>query len=101
MRASADSVEETGFETTWGFQLTLELRNDPQNVVIPIADCEFEGFTYDISTEYKQPSARRTSEKGKIVATVPVSGVYYPAVLLYDGGGTEALRGKACILSGR
>lgn len=90
MNTDKNSIGETGFEMTWGFQLTQELRNASQNVVIPIGDCELEGFIYDIRTEYKQPSARRTSENGKIIAKVPASGKYYPAILLYDGSGKEA-----------
>jgi hypothetical protein len=93
MNLDMDFTEGIGLaEVTWGFQLTLELRKDPQNVVIPIGDCEIGGFTYDISSEYKQPSVRRTAEKGRIAARVPVSGTYYPAVLLYDGGGKEVFR---------
>ena len=92
MSADGASLMEVGFEVTWGFQLTLELRNNPQNVVIPIGDCELEGFIYDIRTEYKQPSVRRTSENGRITIKAPVSGTYYPAVLLYDGRGKEEFR---------
>jgi len=92
MSIDMNFTEEIGIEATWGFQLTLELRNDPKNITIPIGDCELDGFTYDIFTEYKQPSVRRTAEKGRITATVPICGTYYPAVLLYDGGGKEVFR---------
>jgi len=92
MNTDEASVEGIGFETTWGFQTTQQLRNNPQNVVIPIGDCELEGFTYDLFTEYKQPSVRRTSENGRITVKAPVSGAYYPAVMLYDGAGKEEFR---------
>nr|MBC8427777.1 fibronectin type III domain-containing protein [bacterium] len=92
MNIDETSVEGIGFEITWGFQITQQLRNNPQNVVIPIGDCELEGFTYDLFTEYKQPSVRRTAENGRITVKAPVSGDYYPAVMLYDGAGKEAFR---------
>jgi hypothetical protein len=92
MSIDMDFMESVGVEVNWGFQLTLELRDDPQNVVIPIGECELEGFTYDIFTEYKQPSVRRTAKRGRIIAIVPISGTYYPAILLYDGRGKEVFR---------
>ena len=92
MNTAEVSVKRIGFEITWGFQTTQQLRNNPQNVVIPIGDCELEGFTYDLFTEYKQPSVRRTAENGRITVKAPVSGAYYPAVMLYDGAGQETFR---------
>ena len=67
--SSGMSLETSGFETTWGYQLTVKLRESSENVVIPIDDCEVEGFIHDNFTEYKQPSVRRTERSGRITAT--------------------------------
>jgi len=61
---------------------------DKSNIVIPPADLRLDGFIHDVS-EYRVPSVRRTRPGGRMVATVPAAGNWYPGVILYDGPGNE------------
>jgi hypothetical protein len=88
---AAQTTLNQNVDFTWGLQTLDAIANDPQNRVIPIAECRYEGFEFDDQAEYRAYSARRTAENGRIMATSPVAGNFYPAFVFYDGPGVERI----------
>src|SRR5581483_9556854 len=77
-------------EATWGLDVIRAISEDPQNVVLPILKCDLDGFTEDVS-EYRTWAVKRTTPNGRITATVPRAGTYYPGFVFYDGPGDERI----------
>jgi hypothetical protein len=68
-----------------------DIVDDKRNVVLSIRDCELVGFEEDLLTEYRTYSVRRTARDGRIIATVPVAGTFYPGFIFYDSAGAERI----------
>jgi len=81
----------SGVESTFGLDIIDAISKDPQNVVLPVLNCRLEGFENDWAP-YRTPSVRRSAAGGRIVATVPSAGTFYPAFVFYDGAGDERIR---------
>ena len=77
-------------EVTWGLDTIGAAAADKQNVVLPILKCQLDGFVEDVS-EYRAWAVKRKAPNGRIVATVPAAGTYYPAFIFYDGAGDERI----------
>ena len=77
-------------EATWGLDVIAAAVADSQNVVLPILKCSLDGFVEDVS-EYRAWAVKRQAPNGRIVATVPTAGTYYPAFIFYDGPGDERI----------
>lgn len=75
-------------EVTWGLDTITAAHENPENVVLPILKCNLEGFIEDVS-EYRAWAVKRRDPTGRIIATVPSAGTYYPAFIFYDGAGHE------------
>jgi hypothetical protein len=75
----------------WGLHEIRRLKDDKNNIVLPIEDAKMEKWFWDQRVEYRENSAFLTSGRGVIRATVPQSGRYYPAFIFYDDGGQQAL----------
>ena len=75
-------------EVTWGLDVIGSAVSNPKNIVLPILKTQMEGFIEDVS-EYRAWAAKRRSPDGRIIATVPSGGTYYPAFIFYDGAGDE------------
>ena len=82
-----DITGDENFRVTEGLDLIWQLQADPGNVVISPVTAELEGLRY-YDAEYRWPAV--TGGSGKITVTVPRAGTFYPAVVVYDGGGREA-----------
>ncbi len=80
-----------GVEATWGLKVISAIVNDKQNVVLPILDCQLVGFEEDLLTEYRAHNVRRIAADARIIATVPVAGVFYPGFIFYDSEGAERI----------
>ena len=81
----------TGVQAIWGLNNLRDVIAHSQNVVIPIMECRFDGFAPDLRSEYRASSALRTEPKGRIIATVPNAGTYYPGFIFYDSDGNEQI----------
>ncbi|MEK7407963.1 MAG: hypothetical protein AAB225_23075 [Acidobacteriota bacterium] len=77
--------------STWGLNVLAAIVSERQNVVLPIDDYRLVNFERDLLSEYRGDSVRRTGNQGRIAATVNVSGEYFPAFILYDSSGKEAV----------
>lgn len=77
-------------EATWGLAVLDRLIRDKNNVVIPILDCQLEGFRKNQDTS-RVPYVWRSEPRGRILARVPVAGTYYPGFMFYDGPGDERM----------
>ena len=80
-----------GVEATFGLDVIAAIVADSRNVVLPIRECALEGFEEDLLTEYRAPSVRRTAPSGRIRATVPKAGTFYPGFIFYDTRGRESI----------
>jgi hypothetical protein len=80
-----------GVQSTWGLDVITRIVENRSNVVLPIRECKLAGFEEDLITEYRAPSVRRTAPEGRITATVPVPGTFYPAFIFYDSRGAESI----------
>ncbi len=78
-----------------GSTRTLDVVNsvlaDKRNVVLSILDCKLDGFKDDRYTA-RVPYVRRSAEHGRVIATVPRAGTFYPGFLFYDTSGDERFR---------
>jgi hypothetical protein len=75
----------------WGLHEIRRLKEDKNNIVLPIEDAKMDKWFWDQRVEYRENSALLTSGRGVISATVPQSGRYYPAFIFYDDGGMQSL----------
>src|SRR5574340_953328 len=75
--------------STWGLPVIDGLAKDARNVALGVAAMQLEGFTEDISSEYRLPSVRRTGQNARITVSVPRAGRFYPGFILYDAAGPE------------
>ncbi len=80
-----------GVESAWGLDVLKAIASDPGNVFLPPHECQLDGFADDRAPT-RVASIRRTAGKGRITASVHASGLYYPAVQVYDTPGVERLR---------
>ncbi|MCI0354962.1 MAG: fibronectin type III domain-containing protein, partial [Acidobacteria bacterium] len=77
-------------EVTWGLDRIGAAVQNRDNVVLPILKCDLEGFAEDVS-EYRAWAVKRKDPGGRIIATAPSAGTYYPAFIFYDGAGDERI----------
>ncbi|GIW56451.1 MAG: hypothetical protein KatS3mg082_2855 [Nitrospiraceae bacterium] len=82
-------------EVASGLAAIDSLLEDQETVRVPIDEWRLEGFERDLSSEYRTDSVWRVGPGGRIVATVPVQGDFYPAVVFYDGPGDERFELRA------
>lgn len=87
---SASRPGSRNVEGTWGLDVIRAISEDPQNIVLPILKCELDGFAEDVS-EYRAWAVKRKAPEGRIVATIPSAGTYYPAFIFYDAAGDERI----------
>lgn len=77
-------------ESTHGISLLDTIAHDKQNVVLPILECQLEGFGQD-GFSYRVPTVRRIAKQGRILAKSPVAGSFYPGFFFYDTAGNERI----------
>ncbi|MEK7406988.1 MAG: fibronectin type III domain-containing protein, partial [Acidobacteriota bacterium] len=88
--AAAALAQTAEVQATWSLDAINRIAADSRNVVLPILECKLDGFTNDWAA-YRTASVRRSAERGRIAATVPAAGVFYPAFIFYDSGGDERI----------
>ncbi len=89
VKTLGDMTESENFLDTQSAELLWKIQADERNVIInSFQDCEYEGFRYNHS-EYRWPSLIKSSGRAFVRATVPRSGEFFPAVVVYDGSGGE------------
>ncbi len=88
----ADRTESVGIGQTCGLDQIEQLMENPRNVVLPIRQCELDGFRLD-AREYRADNAVATAAGGSITAKVPAAaaGRFHAGFILYDTGGREAI----------
>jgi hypothetical protein len=85
----ADLTESENFLDTQSAELLWQIQADERNVILnSFQDCEYEGFAYNHS-EYRWPALRKSGGAGRIRATVPRTGRFFPGVVVYDSSGPE------------
>ncbi len=91
-RIELNSISEN-VVSTWGLHDLQRLKDDKNNIVLPIEDTKMEKWAWDLNVEYRENSAfmRAGSGRGLISATVPQSGRFYPAFIFYDDTGMQSL----------
>ena len=57
-------------QATWGLDVIRAISEDKQNILLPILQCERDGFVEDVP-EYRTWAAKRKAPNGRIIATVP------------------------------
>lgn len=90
LKLDSDLTESEGVEQTYGLPRIDAVTHDPGNVVLPVFRCKYEGFAFRPS-EYRADNVVRVAAAGKIVATVPRGGVFYPGFVFYDSAGREVI----------
>ena len=85
------SPEPARFDLVEGLDVLRNLVADKANIRLPIDEWRLEGFERDLVTEYRTDSVRRTAPAGRILATVPAAGEFYPGIIFYDGRGSERI----------
>ena len=78
-------------DATWGLEVLAAIAQDQRNEVLPILDCQLEGFRHDIDSPYRTSSAVLAAPNGRITSTVSKAGKFYPAFIFYDGPGDERI----------
>jgi len=87
-----EELEESfNVEATFGLDLVRKVLADRDNVVIPIQNCEYDGFRFDTNSTYKRASACLTRKGGTLTAVISTPGRYYPGFLMYDDSTDERI----------
>ena len=76
-----------------GLDLIEREKHNPANVVIPIEDCQLEGFQHDLAYQYREASVRLMARKGRIIGTVPRAGRWHVGFIFYDTTSPSDLKG--------
>ncbi len=62
---------------------------DPSNITFGVNDFRMDGFAGEINAYYRRRSVHAVRPDAHLRVTVPHSGRYYPAILIYDAAGEE------------
>ena len=85
-----DIAESQNIQLCADLLLIDRLKEDAEQVRLPIEGCALEGFRMDHS-EYRDNNALNPPAGGTITATVPRGGTWHPAFIFYDAGGDERM----------
>ncbi len=82
-------TSDENFATTEGLDLIWKLQADPHSIAIQSPTAELVNMRY-FDSEYRWHAVYGAN--GSITVTVPRAGTFYPAIVVYDGGGVETYR---------